>query len=290
MAGVVAVLTGQDIAGKVGDIPSRHVEQLGDVRVPEHPALAREVACYVGQPVAVVAARDRGTAKDALELIKVDYGPLTPVLDPLSAAEEGSPAIHSWLGSNVVTRYRTGRGDVHAAFGRADATVRHSYHVPRLAPAPMEGRGLLVHYERDKGLLTAWSSTQTPYKLKSHFESLLELRGVKVRVVAPDVGGGFGQKVEVWGEDIALGYLALALGRPIKWVEERWENILCYQARATRLRWRPPPVGMGRSWPSDCGWWRTWAPISLHRPLARQSTPPSGSPAHTPSPTWKSMS
>ena len=231
MPGVVAVLTWEDIAGAVKDIPAAHVELLGDVIVPEHPALAREKVYYVGQPVAVVVASDRQTARDALQEVEIDYEPLAPMIDPLKAVEGDSQPIHAWLGTNVMTRYSVGRGDLVAAFESADVVVSHSSHVPRLAPAPMEGRALLVHYERERGLLTAWSSTQAPFKLKSHLEKLLSLQGVKVRVVAPDVGGGFGQKVEVWAEDIALGYLAVKLGLPIKWVEDRWENMLSYQAR-----------------------------------------------------------
>ena len=229
--GVVAVLTGRDIAGKVKDIPPRTAERLKDTKIQQHPALATTKACYVGQAVAVVVAEDRYIARDALELVRVDYESLPPIVDPLEAIEDSSVPIHDELGTNVAIRARVGRGDLDAAFAQADHVVRGSYNVPRLSAAPMEGRGLLVQYNAAENLLTLWASTQVPHKVKDHIPRLLNRPELRVRVVAPDVGGGFGQKVEVWPEDLALSYLAIELGRPIKWIEERWENMLAYHGR-----------------------------------------------------------
>jgi len=231
LPGVVAVLTGQDIAGAVQDIPPRPTEELKGVNVPEHPVLAREKVCYVGQPVAVLVAHDRYLARDALERIEVDYLPVPPILDPLQAAQEGSVPIHPEVGSNVVMPVRVGRGDLQASFAQADCIIRGSYDVPRLSPAPMEGRGLLAHYQPAEERLTLWASTQVPHKVKTYLARLLNRPPRHLRVIAPDVGGGFGQKVEVWPEDVALSYLAILLGRPIKWIEERWENMLAYHGR-----------------------------------------------------------
>jgi carbon-monoxide dehydrogenase large subunit len=231
LSGVVAVLTAKDIASAVKGIPARPTPALEGVKVPEHPVLAREKVCYVGQPVAVVVARDRYLVKDALERIEVDYQPLPPVLDPLEAAREDSRRIHPELGTNVAMRVRVGRGDLQAAFAQAHAIVRGRYDVPRLSPAPMEGRGLLAHYQPEADLLTLWASTQVPHKVKTYLGRLLNQPPRHLRVIAPDVGGGFGQKVEVWPEDVVLSHLAMALGRPIKWVEERWENMLAYHGR-----------------------------------------------------------
>ena len=229
--GVVEVLTGQDIAGQVGDVPPRHTPELAGYVVPEHPALAKERVCYVGQPVAVVVAQDPYLARDAVDPVQISYQPLTPLLDPLEAADGNSAPVHEQLGGNVMMRMRVGRGDLPGCFARADRIVRGKYQVPRLSAAPMEGRALLALYEPGPDQLTLWSSTQTPFRTKTHLETLLPRPPAKIRVVAPDVGGGFGQKVEVWPEDLALCYLAITLGRPIKWVEERWENMLAYQAR-----------------------------------------------------------
>ena len=231
LPGVVAVLTGEDIAGRVKDVPPRYMKELEGVKVPEHPALARDKVCYVGQAVAVVVAEGLYQAKDALEAVQVSYQSLKPLMDPLEAADESSDPIHEDLDSNVIMRVRVGRGDLPASFARADRIVSGKYEVPRLSAAPMEGRALLVQYDSKEDQLTLWSSTQTPYKTKTLLEQLLPHPPANVRVVAPDVGGGFGQKVEVWPEDLALSYLAIALKRPIKWVEERWENLLAYHAR-----------------------------------------------------------
>ena len=231
LPGVIQVLTAQDLVDKVKDIPPRPTPELEGVAVPEHPVLARDKVCYVGQPVAIAVAHDRYLARDALDHIEVDYQPLPPIMDPWEAAQEGSIPIHEAIGSNVAMRIREGRGDVQAAFAQADAIVRGRYDVPRLSPAPMEGRGLLAQYQPEADLLTLWASTQVPHRLKNSVQRLLMRPPRQMRVIAPDVGGGFGQKVETWPEDIALSYLAMELGRPIKWVEERWENLLAYHGR-----------------------------------------------------------
>ena len=231
MPGVVAVLTGPEVDGQIKDVPTRYMKELEGVKVPEHPALASKKVCYVGQAVAVVVAETLYQAKDALEAVEVSYEPLKPLMDPLEAADESSAPIHEEFDSNVIMRVRTGRGDLPAAFARADRVVRGKYEVPRLSAAPMEGRALLVQYDLQEDQLTLWSSTQTPHKIKTHLQILLPRPPANVRVIAPDVGGGFGQKVEVWPEDLALSYLAIELKRPIKWVEERWENLLAYHAR-----------------------------------------------------------
>ncbi|MGH8068283.1 MAG: xanthine dehydrogenase family protein molybdopterin-binding subunit [Candidatus Entotheonellia bacterium] len=231
LPGVVHVLTAEELVGRVKDIPPRPTPELEGVSVPEHPVLARDKVCYVGQPVAVVVAHDRYRARDALERIDVDYQPLPPIMDPWEAAQEGAIPIHEAFGTNVAMRIRDGRGDLQAAFAQADALIRGRYDVPRLSPAPMEGRALLAHYQLEADRLTLWASTQVPHRLKNSVERLLIRPPRQVRVIAPDVGGGFGQKVETWPEDVALSYLAMVLGRPINWVEERWENLLAYHGR-----------------------------------------------------------
>jgi carbon-monoxide dehydrogenase large subunit len=231
LAGVVRVLTSADLVDVVKDIPPRPTPELEGVSVPEHPVLARDKVCYVGQPVAMVVAHDRYLARDALERIEVDYQSLPAIIDPWEAAEEGATPIHEAFATNVAMRIREGRGDLQAAFAQADAIIRGRYDVPRLSPAPMEGRGLLARYQPASDLLTLWASTQVPHRLKSSLERLLIRPPRRLRVIAPDVGGGFGQKVETWPEDVALSSLAMVLAQPIKWVEERWENLLAYHGR-----------------------------------------------------------
>lgn len=231
LPGVVAVLTAQDLAGAVQDIPPRPTRELDGVSVPGHPILARDTVRYVGQPVAVVVARERYRVQDALALLQVTYEPLPPLPDPQIAARAEAPPLHPSLGSNVAMRVRVGRGDLQAAFAQADCIVRERYEVPRLSAAPLECRGLVAHYEAAVRRLTLWSSTQIPHRVKRYVTQLLADPPEDVRVIAPDVGGGFGQKMEIWPEEIALSYLAMRLGQPIKWSEQRWENFLAYHGR-----------------------------------------------------------
>jgi carbon-monoxide dehydrogenase large subunit len=138
LPGVVAVLTAADLTHAVRDIPPRHTRELEGVRVPEHPVLARGKVCYVGQPVAIVVAQDRYVARDALDLLRVDYQPLAAIMDPVTAAQDHATLLHEEFGTNVAMRLQVGRGDLQAAFAQADCVIREHFDVPRLAPAPLE--------------------------------------------------------------------------------------------------------------------------------------------------------
>ena len=201
LPGVVQVVTSADIPG-LETIPPRQTERLDDMKSPRHPVLAIGKVCYVGQAVAVVIAESRYVARDALELIKVEYEPRRPVMDPYEALSPDSTPIHEDIGSNVAVRMQVGRGDVDAALAQAHKVIRERFHVPRLAPNPMEGRGLIADYQPNNKTLELWTSTQVPHKAKSFLGPLLKRDDIHVRVLAPDVGGGFGQKVELWPEEI----------------------------------------------------------------------------------------
>ena len=229
--GVVKVLTADGLSGVRPTIPPRVRSELEGNTVPEHPVLAIDKVCYVGQAVAVVAAEDRYTVKDALDKIKVEYELLPAVTDPLEAVEGRPVIIHPDLGTNVPMRIKYGRGDVDRTFAEADHVVSGTYDVPRLSATPMEGRALIADYQADKDALTFWTSTQAPHKVKRILAHVLNRPDMAVRVIAPDVGGGFGMKVELWPEDVAISYLAIEIGKPVKWVEDRWENMLAYHAR-----------------------------------------------------------
>jgi aerobic carbon-monoxide dehydrogenase large subunit len=195
--GVVAVLTGADIAGVLPGIPTRAMtgERAVDaLQAPEYPLLAHEKVCYVGQPLAVVVARDPYVAKDAAALITADYEPLEPVLDPVEAARDDAPVIHAALGTNVAMRLRQSAGDLEGAFAQAHHVVRQRYVVQRLVPAPLETRGVLAQYQPQDDLLTVWNATQAPHRVKHLLCHLLQRPAQTVRVVAPDVGGSFGVK------------------------------------------------------------------------------------------------
>jgi len=234
--GVVAVLTGEDVAGVLRNIPTRAMEgewSVDEFNAPEQPALAQGKVFYVGQVVAVVVAEKRYLARDAAELVQVDYEPLKPIIDPMEAAREDAIPIHAELGTNIALRLhhdRQGAG-LDAAFAQADRVIRQRYEVQRLAPVPMEPRGSVAHYQRDQDLLTVWASTQSPHGVRTQLASLLGRPEAGVRVVAPDVGGGFGEKGGVFPEDLAVAYLSCKLDRPIKWVADRQDNMLGFHGR-----------------------------------------------------------
>ncbi len=232
--GVVAVLTAEDIEGVLQNVPtgiSVYEGKFDHLEAPEHPVLARGKVCYVGQPVAMVVAQDPNLARDALELIQTDYEPLAPILDPLEIVNKDTIPIHDEVGTNLGLRVRHQGGDLDAAFGQADRVIRQSYHIQRLAPAPMEARGVAADYRREEKLLTVWDSTQRPHWVRRFLAQILNLPENEIRVLAQDVGGGFGEKGCVFPEEIAIPYLSLTLGRPVKWVEDRQENMITFHGR-----------------------------------------------------------
>jgi aerobic carbon-monoxide dehydrogenase large subunit len=236
--GVVAVLTGADIAGVLPGIPTRAMtgERAVDaLQAPEYPLLPHDKVCYVGQPIAMVVARDPYTARDAVELITVDYEPLVPVLEPDAAAQDEAPVIHEAMGTNVAMRLRQRAGDLEGALAQADHVVRQRYVVQRIVPAPLETRGVLAQYQPEEDLLTVWNATQAPHRVKHFLVHLLQRPEPTVRVIAPDVGGSFGVKDCLFPEDVLIPYLAMRLGRPVKWIEERRENMLAYHGRGHSL-------------------------------------------------------
>ncbi len=230
LPGVAAVITARDIED-VAQLPTRESTDADELHPPRHPALAVDKACYAGQPVAIVLADNIYTAEDAVELVDIDYEILPAVIDPLEATGEGAPVIHEQFGTNVVLRTVNAGGDLDGAFAAADCVIRQQFNVQRVAPAPMEPRGLLAEYDAGADLLTVWDSTQHPHEIREHLARLLERPLESVRVACPDVGGGFGEKGCFFPEELAIPYLSMKLGRPIKWVESRQENMLCFHGR-----------------------------------------------------------
>jgi aerobic carbon-monoxide dehydrogenase large subunit len=221
--GVVAVFTGPDLRDQVGLVPV--ASQNPSLRVPKHHVLAVEKVCYVGEAVAAVVAEDRYTARDALDLIRVDYELLPAVSDAEKALAPGSPVIHSEWPDNVAFRWELKQGNLAHAFKEAHKVVRQRFVHQRLAPIAIEPRGVLARYLPGEKELTVWSSTQIPHLLKTQLSLMLNLPENRVRVIAPEVGGGFGSKLNVYREEALIGYLALKLNRPVKWIEGRRENI-----------------------------------------------------------------
>lgn len=222
--GVVAVYTGADIAGKIALIPCAAAGP--DLKKPDYPVLATTKVGYVGQPIAAVVATDKYKARDAAELIEVEYDPLDVVVDIEVAAQPDSPVIHEELGTNVAYQFQAGSGDIDAAFAQADKVVSLKLVHQRLIPSAMEPRGVLAQYFPGEQQLNVWSSTQVPHLLRTTLAAMLSVPENRLRVIAPEVGGGFGSKLNVYAEEALLPWIAMQLGRPVKWIESRRENMM----------------------------------------------------------------
>ena len=179
-----------------------------------------------GDAVAVVVAESRALAKDAAELVEVDYEPLPAVTDVEKALKDGAPVVHDEFGTNRCYDWTLSAGDVDKAFAEAAVTVAERYRQNRLIPNAIEPRGVLVQPEPAQGEFTVWSATQIPHILRVLLAMTLGISEAKLRVIAPDVGGGFGSKLDVYAEEQLAVALARKLGRPVKWIEERSENYL----------------------------------------------------------------
>jgi carbon-monoxide dehydrogenase large subunit len=227
--GVHTVFTGQDLADLGGPLPLAWVPPGIEVNNPEHWPLARGAVKHVGDPVAVVLGEDRYGVVDATEDVAVQYEPLPVVTDP-EAALEGPPFVHEQFGTNQVHEWSLGGGDLEAGFAAADVIVERRVVNHRTAGAPIEPRGVLAEYRG--GQLTVWSATQVPHFLRLFLALLLGIHEERVRVIAPDVGGGFGSKLQVYGEEILAAWCARKLDRPVKWIETRSENMaVAHQGR-----------------------------------------------------------
>ena len=221
--GVVAAFSGADLAGDwAGGMPCAWAV-TEDIKMPPHYPLASEVARYQGDPVAVVVAESRALAKDAAELVDVDFEPLPSIADAVKALEEGAPLVHEDFGTNECYVWKLEAGDLQAAIDAADVVVTRRYFQPRLIPNAIEPRGVLAQVG-PTGEITLWSATQTPHIQRFVLQLVLGVPESKIRVIAPDVGGGFGSKIQVYGEGPLAIVLARRLGRPVKWTEERAEN------------------------------------------------------------------
>ena len=222
--GVVQVLTGAEIRGSIGPVPC--AAQIPDMKAAPRPVLAHERVRFVGEGVALVVATDQYAARDAIDLIEVDYEPLTPVVDPEKAIEKGATVLYDGHKDNVAYRWELEGGDVNAAFKKADKVIKQRMVNQRLIPVAMETRGVVAEYKPGERQLTVWSSTQIPHLLRTQLAAMLDVPEHSVRVITPEVGGGFGSKLNVYAEEALVGYLAMRLGKPVKWIETRRENFL----------------------------------------------------------------
>ncbi|HXX48734.1 MAG TPA: xanthine dehydrogenase family protein molybdopterin-binding subunit [Myxococcota bacterium] len=223
--GVVAVFSFDDLRGKVGRTPCVARPEPG--RDVEHPLLADGFVRYVGQPLAVVVAQDRYVARDAALDVAVDISPAKAVVDLRAALDAAKGKVYAGHADNVALAVpAAAAAEVEKLFREADGVVKLTLLNQKVAPVSMEPRAVLAHWDEGPQKLTVWTSTQVPHLVKQQLAQCLGISEVRIRVVAPEVGGGFGCKIPVYPEECLLPWISRQLRRPVKWAETRTENLM----------------------------------------------------------------
>jgi carbon-monoxide dehydrogenase large subunit len=221
--GVVAAFSGADLMDHVGELitpPNRAETQPLGQR-----ALAPDRVRYVGEAVAVVVAASRYLAEDACQLVEVEWEPLPVVLDAEAAMAPGAPSLHPSLEHNNLAHITLEGGSVEATFAAAPRVFSKRFHVHRYAAMPLETRGVVADYNPGTGRVVVWLSNQFPHSTRAALAGALGMPARNVQVIAPDVGGGFGAKVAVFMEDLVIPAVSRLIGRPVKWIEDRYEHL-----------------------------------------------------------------
>jgi carbon-monoxide dehydrogenase large subunit len=233
MPGVVAVFTYADLERWMKPLPLFGAVPPGlaarvkfDIRQAAQYPLIRDRARYVGEVVAMVVADSRARAEDAVDRIEADWEPLPAVVEMRAGAEASAPVLHPEWGTNVAIAFSHGIGDATAAIAGADVVMRETFHIQRYVGMPIEGRGVVASWDRRDGSLTTWNSTQVSHFVQLGLTTALGLPAHKVRVIAPDLGGGFGTKASGYPEDALVPIAAVVLNRPVKWTEDRREHMM----------------------------------------------------------------
>jgi carbon-monoxide dehydrogenase large subunit len=236
MPGVVAVLGARDVEG-LGELPV--LTRPPGQRHAGFPILPAEAVLYAGQPVAAVVAETRYVAEDALGRMAVEYAPRPAVTDVDQAMAADAPRLHGQWPDNVAVSREIETGDPDRAFASAHTIVEATFTLPRQTAAPLEGRAACASFDRATGELTVWVSSQAPHLFRTVLASILGCDESRIRVIVPDVGGGFGVKLHYYPEEVLVCVAARRLGRPVKWVEERSEHFAAtVHARQQRVRAR----------------------------------------------------
>jgi aerobic carbon-monoxide dehydrogenase large subunit len=229
LEGVLAIYTWKDLGSALGPLPPS-VSPLPTypVKYKTHYTLVKDKARYVGEPVAFIVATTPYIARDALEHVVVDYEPLKPVVDVEKALEDVSPLVHDDMPRNIAAEKTVTVGDYEDAEKKASLVISERLVYNRGAGQSIEPRAVTAHYDRLAESLTVWDSTQAPIPIRNGLASILGLSDSQVRVIAPDVGGGFGPKIMLfYPEEILVPYASIRLGKPVKWVETRSEYSMC---------------------------------------------------------------
>jgi carbon-monoxide dehydrogenase large subunit len=233
--GVVYALTGPELARELPPVPDTQLALPSKWTAlvqhkfinPQQPLLAFDKVRHVGEAVAVIVARSHAAAEDAAQLVTLDLDALPPVLDPEAALAADATIVHDRFGTNLIGGFTINKGDAAAALARAPHRLKRRFHHHRYAAMPMECRGVASSYEPRTDAVTIWSSTQVVHWVRREAAAVLKLPEARVRCVALDVGGGFGVKGHVYPEDLLIPFLARRLGRPVRWIEDRREHLLC---------------------------------------------------------------
>src|SRR5881398_218676 len=224
--GVIAAFSGEELADEwLMSLPCAWLP-TEDTNQPNHRPLAVDKARYVGDGVAVVVAETRAEARDAAELVQVEYDPLPAVVDPEQALADGAPLVHDEFGTNRCYTWTLEAGEVDRLFAEAAVTVSERYRQNRLVPNAIEPRAVFVSPIPATGEFTLWSTTQVPHIARVTLSGVCGIPEAKLRVIAPDVGGGFGSKLNVYAEEALALAVARRLGRAVKWTESRSEGYL----------------------------------------------------------------
>ena len=220
-AGVVAVITAHDLPPDLPPIPCR-IPAHGDVTPFLQPLLARDVARYVGEPVAVVVAATRALAEDAAELLDINWQPIEQISSAERALSRDAATIHS--AGNIATEWTIDLGDVDQAFATAAAIVEHTFTTQRQTGLPLETRGLLASYDVSRRQLEIHGPTKIPHTNRRMLSTMLKLPEGNIRLIEPDVGGSFGVRGEFYPEDFLIPWLAMRLRQSVRWIEDRFEH------------------------------------------------------------------
>jgi carbon-monoxide dehydrogenase large subunit len=220
--GVLGAFTHDDFAGHM--LPMPCVDMLPNSKPVHQKALARDRVRFVGEPVAVLVAENRYVAEDAAEKVRINYEALPAVLDVSQASRDGAPLLYPEHGTNVVQTLAQRVGDYEESVRRAEVVYRETFTFHRYCASPMEGRGVVAEADPATGNVTVWLSTQFPQFARGFVAESLGLPRDRVRLIAPDIGGGFGLKEAVYPEDVLVPLAAIRVGRPVRWIEDRREN------------------------------------------------------------------
>ncbi|MGH6737738.1 MAG: xanthine dehydrogenase family protein molybdopterin-binding subunit [Bradyrhizobium sp.] len=233
--GVAYVLNGIELAQLLPPVPDHQVSLPSKWRNavkhhilnPQQALLAGDKVRHVGEAFAVVVAESRYAAEDAAALVEADFESLPAVVDPEEALKADATIVHEQFGTNLIAELSAGKGDAEGALRAAPHRLSRRFHHHRYAALPIECRGVISEYDGRTQSLTTWSSTQVVHWVRREVAATLGMTEARVRCVALDVGGGFGLKGHVYPEDLLIPFLARKIGRPVKWIEDRHEHLMC---------------------------------------------------------------